>query len=133
MKLAVSLIVTALGLYALVHITLVAGHFWETGWLPHAVNHLFRGTLASLGLVVVTIVILTGPFRRKEHWAWWLVLLTFLFLYGGFWGGYLVTEFSVLSDKLDMVLLFSVQTLLFVVGLYMSYKSSERWSATQKD
>ncbi len=126
MKLAVSLIVTALTLYTLVHIILVAGHFWDAGWLPHAVNHLFRGTLASLGLVVVTIVILMGPFRRRERWAWWLVMLAFFFLYGGFWGGYLMTEFAVLTEKLDMTLLFSLQTGLFVVGLILGRETSER-------
>ncbi len=126
MKLAVSLIVTALGLYALVHITLVAGHFWDAGWLPHAVNHLFRGTLASIGLVVVTIVILMGPFRRRERWAWWFVMLAFLFLYGGFWGGYLITELAVLSEKRDMILLFSLQTGLFAIGLFLGRETCER-------
>ncbi len=120
MKLAVNLIITALALYGLVHITLVAGHFWQPGWPAHALNHLIRGTLASMGLVVLTIIILLGPFRQKQRWAWWCVLLSFLILYGGFFGGYVMTEVALLWIKWPMSLLFILQTGLFAMGLFMS-------------
>ena len=44
-----------------------------------------RGTAASFSAALGTLllIVILGPYRRGEHWAWWGILVTIIVLSGG--------------------------------------------------
>lgn len=54
-------------------------------WPAHAKAHLVSQIAALTGLACVSLLLLFVPFRAGSNWAWYGLLLSGLFAYGGYW------------------------------------------------
>lgn len=56
-------------------------------WPVHAHHHLVGNVSTAVGLALVGLLIVLGPMRRRERWAWWALVIAGVAIYGGFWAG----------------------------------------------
>ncbi len=94
-------------------------HAYYGGRVVHFMIHdrvSFGGALVAIGLIYLWIV--EFPLKRREPWAWWLLLLTGIEGFGSFFAylgyGYLDTWHGVATLGLLP---------LFIVGLVLSYRT----------
>ncbi len=62
------------------------------GWPIHAQNHLVGHISVAVGLAIVSLLLVFGPLRRREHWAWWAVAGSATYV--GFWIANLTVGFG---------------------------------------
>ena len=60
-------------------------HLSDPLWPAHAKAHLVSQIAAVTGLACVSFLLLRMPFRVGSKWAWYGLLLSGLFAYGGYW------------------------------------------------
>ena len=84
MKLATILLALPLIANAFINAAQAPRHFSE-GWPVHAQHHLLDHITAAIGLSVVSLMIVFGPLRRGERWAWWSLVVAGVALFGGYW------------------------------------------------
>src|SRR5688572_16186834 len=54
------------------HWVLAPPEYWEK--YAHAHYHLAQSLSLTLGLCVVAMIVVWGPFRRRDRWSWWVLL-----------------------------------------------------------
>lgn len=57
-------------------------HYKNGGWEDHANFHMFTGLSYYLGLTLFFFLITGRPFRNREKWAWWSLVLMGIFVHG---------------------------------------------------
>lgn len=84
MRLASVLLALPLIANALVNVIQAPRHFSE-GWPVHAQHHLLDHITSAVGLSVVSLLLIFGPLKRGERWAWWGPVVAGVVLFGGYW------------------------------------------------
>jgi hypothetical protein len=84
MRLASVLLALPLVANALINALQAPRHFSE-GWPVHAQHHLLDHITAAIGLSLVSLLLVFGPLRRGERWAWWGLVVAGVLLFGGYW------------------------------------------------
>lgn len=113
-----------LSLLASILVTLFRGtrHLaWD--WPVHAHHHLIAQIAAVVGLSVVSLLILAGPMRRRERWAWWSLLVAGMAIYGGFWLGTAVVGLGEPGTVPNTAQ--AVQTAVYAAGLLLGWRRLE--------
>lgn len=65
---------------------------WD--WPTHAHHHLLGHIATAVGLAVVSLLVVRGPLRAGEPWAWWALAVAGLAIFGGFWLGNVTVGFG---------------------------------------
>jgi hypothetical protein len=69
---------------ALINVLQATRHFSE-GWPVHAQHHLLDHISSAVGLSLVSLLLVFGPLKRGERWAWWGLAVAGVMLFGGYW------------------------------------------------
>lgn len=87
MRTAKILLTIPLAATIIVALTRATVHF-ELSWPMHAQHHLVHQIVLFIGISILGLLLVFGPLKRKESWAWWALLVTGLSIFGGFWLGH---------------------------------------------
>ncbi|MBX7059030.1 MAG: hypothetical protein K1X75_13270 [Leptospirales bacterium] len=68
--------------FALAEINGTRKHFMYESWPPHAQFHSLTGLSFYLGLTIFFFLITEIPFRRREWWAWWSIVIMGVCVHG---------------------------------------------------
>lgn len=119
-------------LVATVLVSLIRGtRHLASDWPVHAHHHLIADITGAVGLAVVSLLILIGPMRRRERWAWWALLVAGTAIYGGFWLGNAVVglgEPGAVPNTAQAVL-----SALYLAGLALAWPALEAPSFASGD
>lgn len=91
-RVAVFLIAAALLALIAVALARFPAHLSDTLWPAHAKAHLVSQIAALAGLSVIGLLLLFGPFRARQRWAWYGLLACGMFAFGGYWIAAAVAE-----------------------------------------
>jgi hypothetical protein len=109
-------------LAATVLVSLIRGtRHLASDWPVHAHHHLIADITGAVGLAVVSLLILIGPIRKRETWAWWALLVAGVAIYGGFWLGNAVVglgEPGAVPNTAQAVL-----SALYLTGLVLAWRA----------
>ncbi len=108
-----------LPLVATIVIALAQGtrHFaWD--WPVHAHHHLLAHLSSAVGLCIVSLLLVFGPLRRGEAWAWWALCIAGVAIYGGYWLGNATVGLG--EPGLAPNTSQAIQTLMYVAGLVLA-------------
>lgn len=110
-----------LPLVATILVALIAAtrHLAED-WPVHAQNHLLGHISVAVGLSVVSLLIVFGPLRRHERWAWWALVVAGSTIYGGFWFANLTVGFGESATGPNASQ--AVQTVVYGLGLVSAWR-----------
>ena len=114
-------ILLGLPLIATILIAIIQGtrHLsWD--WPVHAHHHLLAHITAAVGLSVVSLMLILGPLKRRELWAWWALVIAGLAIYGGFWLGNLTVGLGEAAARPNASQ--AVQSFLYVLGLLLGWR-----------
>lgn len=117
----VASVLLSLPLLATIFIALTRGtrHF-SLDWPIHAHHHLLANIAAAVALSVVSLLLIFGPLRRSERWAWWALVVAGVGIYGGFWLGNLAVGLG--EPGLAPNSSQAVQTVLYLAGLVLAWR-----------
>lgn len=51
------------------------GHAFDSTWLDHARFHVTMGVTNQLGFAIAAVAIALVPFRQRQRWSWWILLV----------------------------------------------------------
>ncbi len=94
----------------------VPEHVADPSWPPHARNHVLQALFWVVGFHAASLIVLFGPFRRGEGWAWGFLALAGAFLFGGYFAAILITRGGAPGPGDDVF--FGVLSLVYIGGLY---------------
>lgn len=95
-------------------------HFsWD--WPTHAHHHLVGNISTVVGLSVVSLLIVRGPLRDGEAWAWWALVVSGLALFGGYWLGNVTVGFGEPATQANVAQ--TVLTLSYASGLAVARRT----------
>lgn len=123
MALARRLIALAHVLTILAFCYAVPAHLLDATWPVHARNHVLQALFWVVGLNGIGLVILYGPFRRGERWAWRALLLIAAFLYGGYFLANAMTGGGAPGPTDDVF--FAAVAAVYLLGLALAHKASQ--------
>lgn len=80
----------ALGILVVVHLLGAFGapyaasiHLWQEGATPHQDFHVLWEALKYFTASILALGVVLGPLAKGERWAFWLILVSTLILFGG--------------------------------------------------
>jgi hypothetical protein len=101
------------------------GHIGEPSWSEHAQFHLVLGWIWVVGLNIAIIVLTWGPLQKRERWAFWTLLVVFIFAQGGHFFASLAVPAGRPSEWwYDYAL--GAQLAIFAIGLAVAWKALSR-------
>ena len=121
MKLACVLLAIPLVANAFINAVQAPRHFSE-GWPVHAQHHLLDHITAAIGLSAVSLLLVFGPLRRGERWAWWALVAAGIALFGGYWLATATLGLGTPSTVPNASQ--AVQAVLYVFGLGLAVRRS---------
>ena len=92
-------------------------------WPVHAQNHLLGHISTAVGLSVIALVLVFGPLRRRERWAWWALAVAGGAIYGGFWLAILTVGFG--ESSTGPTISQAVQTMVYGLGLVSAWRQTK--------
>ncbi|MBE2195918.1 MAG: hypothetical protein IAE83_17215 [Anaerolinea sp.] len=97
-------------------------HLDESTWVAHAQFHLVLSWVWLIGLSLMILVLVWGPFQRRERWSFWLLAAGGFFAHGGFYLSVLLV-FEGRPPELVHHALLGVLMLMYLTGLIIGWRA----------
>ena len=101
------------------------GHLGEPSWSDHAQFHLVLSWIWIVGLNIAMLILAWGPLQKRERWAFWSLLIAFIFAQGGHFFASLVVPTGRPEEWwYDYAL--GTMVLIFAIGLGVGWRALSR-------